>query len=89
MDNDFVAMDVHQWHSNTAIYETEEDKKTNDLLTNDYKDNPNIGTEGIYTKYTRLSFVCYLREKIINCDNDNVDMRFLQKSGHNKIKDDI
>jgi hypothetical protein len=88
-NNDFVAMDVHQWHSNTAIYETEEDKKTNDLLTNDYKDNPNIGTEGIYTKYTRLSFVCYLREKIINCDNDNVDMRFLQKSGHNKIKDDI
>ena len=88
-NNDFVAMDVHQWHSNTAIYETEEDKKTNDLLTNYYKDNPNIGTEGIYTKYTRLSFVCYLREKIINCDNDNVDMRFLQKSGHNKIKDDI
>jgi len=88
-NNDFVAMDVHQWHSNTAIYETDEDKKTNDLLTNDYKDNPNIGTEGIYTKYTRLSFVCYLREKIINCDNDNVDMRFLQKSGHNKIKDDI
>ena len=24
---DFLAMDVHQWHSNTAIFETEEDKR--------------------------------------------------------------
>lgn len=88
-NNDFVAMDVHQWHSNTPIYETPEDKIYNDKLNIDYKDNPNIGTEGIYTKYTRLSFVCYLREKIINCDNDNIDMRFLQKSGHNKIKNNI
>ena len=84
-NNDFVAMDVHQWHSNTPIIETDEDKLFNNTLNNDYKDNPNIGTEGIYTKYTRLSFVCYLREKILNCDNDNIDIRFLQKSGHTKI----
>ena len=84
-NNDFVAMDVHQWHSNTEIIETPEDKQFNETIGIDYKDNPDVGTEGIYTKYTRLSFVCYLREKIINCDNDNVDIRFLQKSGHTKI----
>lgn len=39
-------------------------------------------------KYTRLSFVCYLREKIINCPNvEDIDPRFLTKSGHSKIKD--
>ena len=25
-NNDFLAMDVHQWHSNTEIYETEDVK---------------------------------------------------------------
>ena len=68
-NNDFVAMDVHQWHSNTQIYETESDKIYNSTLKSDFKDNPNVGTEGIYTNYTRLSFVCYLRENIINCKN--------------------
>ena len=84
-NNDFVAMDVHCWHSNTQMYETDEDKIFNETLDPDYKDNPDVGTEGIYTKYTRLSFVCYLREKIIKCDNDNIDTRFLEASGHNKI----
>jgi len=65
--NDFVAMDVHCWHSNTKMYETDSDKEYNDTLDSDYKDNPDVGTEGLYTKYTRLSFVCYLREKIIHC----------------------
>jgi hypothetical protein len=68
-NNDFVAMDVHQWHSNTQIYETESDKIYNNTLKSDFKDNPDVGTEGIYTNYTRLSFVCYLRESIINCKN--------------------
>ena len=35
--------------------------KTNEL-------NVSIGTEGIDKKYTRLTFVCYLRTKLINCD---------------------
>tara|TARA_B110001469_G_scaffold126883_1_gene145790 strand:+ start:2726 stop:3736 length:1011 start_codon:yes stop_codon:yes gene_type:complete len=84
-NNDFVAMDVHQWHSNTKIYETEEDHKYNLTLPSDYKENSNVGTEGIYKPYTRLSFVCYLRENIIKCDNDNVDYKFLQASGHTKL----
>ena len=82
--NDFVAMDVHQWHCNTPIYETEEDKLFNESLEPAFKDNPEVGTAGIYEKYTRISFVCYLREKIATCP-DKIDPRFLTKSGHSKI----
>jgi hypothetical protein len=83
-NNDFVAMDVHQWHCNTPMYETEEDKIYNESLEPAFKDNPEVGTVGIYEKYTRISFVCYLREKIANCP-DKIDPRFLTKSGHSKI----
>jgi len=83
-NNDFVAMDVHQWHCNTPMYETEEDKVFNESLEWAFKDNPEVGTVGIYEKYTRISFVCYLREKIASCP-DKIDPRFLTKSGHSKI----
>ena len=82
--NDFLAMDVHQWHSNTPIYETKEDKKYNDQLEPAFKDNPEVGTVGIYEKYTRLTFVCYLREKILKC-SDDIPEEFLKESGHSKI----
>ena len=78
-------MDVHQWHSNTEIYETEEDKNYNKKLDKVFNDNPEVGTVGLDKNYTRLTFVCYLREKILNCPND-IDPRFLKESGHNKIK---
>ncbi len=81
---DFVAMDVHQWHSNSPIYETEEDKQFNETLDEAFKDNPDVGTVGIYEKYTRLTFVCYLREKIVNCP-DEIPEEFLKESGHSKI----
>ena len=84
-NNDFVAMDVHQWHANTELYETEEDKAYNESLPNDFKDNPEVGTAGLYKKYTRISFVCYLREKIASCP-DSIDPRFLTASGHSKIQ---
>ena len=85
-NNDFVAMDVHQWHANTPIYETEEDKAYNETIEQDYNDNPEVGTEGLYKKYTRLSFVCYLREKIASCPNkEEINPQFLTKSGHSKI----
>ena len=83
-NNDFVAMDVHQWHSNTKLYETDEDKLFNSTLKSEFKDNSEIGTAGIYEKYTRLSFVCYLREKIIKCDNDNPVQSFLTSSTKRK-----
>jgi len=66
--NDYLAMDVHQYHANTEIYETAEDTLFNDKLKDTFKDNKSIGTEGIDKKYTRLTFVCYLRTKMINCD---------------------
>ena len=84
-NNDFVAMDVHQYHCNTPMYETEEDKLFNEILEPAFKDNPKVGTVGIYEKYTRISFVCYLREKIATCP-DIIDPRFLTKSGHSKIE---
>ena len=76
-------MDVHQWHSNTKIYETEEDRIFNEQLEPAFKDNPEVGTVGIYEKYTRLTFVCYLREKIVNCPDEV--LKFLKASGHSKI----
>lgn len=82
---DFLAMDVHQWHSNTSIFETEEDIKINSKLEKVFNDNPEVGTVGLDKNYTRLTFVCYLREKILNCP-DSIDPRFLKESGHNKIK---
>jgi len=81
---DFLAMDVHQWHSNTHIYETKEDKEYNDKLDWAFKDNPEVGTVGLDKKYTRLTFVCYLREKIIDCP-DTIPEEFLKESGHSKI----
>ena len=82
---DFLAMDVHQWHSNTSIYETDEDKLFNSKLDKVFNDNPEVGTVGLDKSYTRLTFVCYLREKILNC-SETIDPRFLTESGHNKIK---
>ena len=87
---DFLAMDVHEWHTNTPIYETAEDKEFNEALEPAFKDNPEVGTVGIYQKYTRLTFVCYLREKISKCpdqkDLSEHDLAHLTKSGHSKIK---
>jgi len=87
---DFLAMDVHEWHTNTPIYETAEDKAYNDTLEDVFKDNSEVGTAGIYEKYTRLTFVCYLRDKIsIKCpDLDKLsewELAHLTKSGHSKI----
>jgi len=85
-NNDFVAMDVHQWHCNTPIYETEEDKKFNESLEPAFKDNAKVGTVGSDENYTRISFVCYLREKIANCPGkDEINPQYLTKSGHSKI----
>ncbi len=65
---DFVVMDVHEFHCNTPIHELEEDKIHNDTLENIFhRDNPETGTMGLCKKYARLSFVCYLREKLIEC----------------------
>lgn len=82
---DFLAMDVHEWHCNAELYETAEDKAYNKKLPKVFKDNPEVGTAGLDKDYTRLSFVCYLREKIITCPK-KIDKRYLGKSGSKKIQ---
>ena len=86
---DFVCMDVHSYHCNLPMYETEDDKEINMGLSEEdiFHDNPDVGTAGLYVPYTRLSFVCYLREKIASCpDEKDIDPRYLQASGHGAIE---
>ena len=65
---DLLVADVHQYHGNTEMYETEQDKKYNDENPQKtYKDNLEVGILGLNNRFSRLSFVCYLREDIINC----------------------
>jgi len=69
---DLLVADVHQYHGNTELYETEEDKKYNDENPQQtYKDNLGVGVLGLNNRFTRISFVCYLREDIINCAGYN------------------
>tara|TARA_Y100000590_G_scaffold424989_1_gene532500 strand:- start:1285 stop:2268 length:984 start_codon:yes stop_codon:yes gene_type:complete len=65
---DFLAMDVHEWHCNSPLYETKSDKKYNETLKPDYNLHSERGVQGENKRYTRLSFVCYVRDKIIECN---------------------
>lgn len=64
---DFLAMDVHEWHCNTEMYESPEDKKYNKALPKIHHDSIETGTMGGEKPFTRISFVCYLREKLRDC----------------------
>ncbi len=66
---DLLIADVHQYHCNTELWETEEQKEYNKVNCHSFKNiNKYLGFVGIEHDFTRMSFVCYLREKIINCD---------------------
>lgn len=65
---DVLVADVHQYHANSEIWTTPEQDKYNESLPIVFKDNPEVGTIGLDKKYTRISFVCYLREKIVQCN---------------------
>jgi hypothetical protein len=79
---DFLAMDVHEWHCNTKLYETEEDKKANKQLPRIHKDDLETGTLGAEKPFTRISFVCYLREKLRACKNAET-RKYFKKIGFN------
>jgi hypothetical protein len=64
---DFLAMDVHEWHCNTELYESAKDKEFNKKLPKIHNDDETTGTMGGEKPFTRISFVCYLREKIRGC----------------------
>jgi len=69
---DLLVADVHQYHGNTELYETEEDRKYNDENPQKtFKDNLEVGILGLNNRFSRLSFVCYLREDILNCPSYN------------------
>lgn len=65
---DFLAMDVHEWHTNSKLYETEEDKKYNATLPDIRTRDPETGVVGSDHRFQRLTFVCYFREKLVDCD---------------------
>jgi len=69
---DLLVADVHQYHGNTELYETEEDKEYNDKYPQQtYKDNLGVGVLGLNNRFSRISFVCYLREDMIKCAGFN------------------
>ena len=67
---DFLACDVHEWHTNSKLYETEEDKKYNETLPDIRTRDPETGVVGSDHRFQRLTFVCYFREKLAACDED-------------------
>jgi hypothetical protein len=78
-------MDVHEWHCNTELVETAADKKANANLPKIHKDDPETGTLGSEKGFSRVSFVCYLREKLRECDNAKTRKHF-DKMGFNPKK---
>ena len=83
-NGDFLAMDVQEWHANTPIYQTAQQKKHNAKLEDIFKDNPEVGTAGTEFKFTRLTFVCYLRENLLYCA-DKIDPQYLTGGDGKKI----
>ena len=69
-EGDLLIADVHQYHCNSEIFTTKEDDIYNNNMINDFS---KLNTE-LYgnDKYSRISFVCYLREKLIECDQDTL-----------------
>ena len=70
---DFLAMDVHEWHTNSPMYETEQDKEYNKKLPDIRTRDPESGVVGTDKLYQRLTFVCYFREKLQNCDVEKTE----------------
>jgi hypothetical protein len=79
---DFVAMDVHEWHCNTELKEDVEDKKFNSSIPEIYRNDKETGTQGIDKLYSRVSFVCYLREKLADC-KEKESVPYYKRIGYN------
>lgn len=77
---DFLAMDVHEWHGNSKMYETPEDAAYNRRLPDIRSRDADTGVIGSQELYQRLSFVCYFREKISECDEGDTE-RYYREIG--------
>ena len=78
---DYLLADVHQYHSNTELYETAEDKEYNDANPSSFNDNLEVGVLGLNNRFTRLSYVFYLREDIIKCKSNIYDKYYISLVG--------
>ena len=79
---DFLAMDVHEWHCNTEMYESPADKEFNKKLPKIHHDSIETGTMGGEKPFTRISFVCYLREKLRGCKTGETNAYYKRISFH-------
>ncbi len=70
---DYLAMDVHRYHCNTEYTETAADKAKNKKLAKVHFEDAATGTLGADKSFTRISFVCYLREKLENCNTKETE----------------
>ena len=88
---DHLCVDVHQYHGNTKLIESESDYEYNKSLDKVFKDNPEVGTEGLDRLFTRISFVFYLRENIaVTCNAPtkfviNLDRQPEKMNNHKKV----
>lgn len=64
---DVICAKVSEYHCNTEIWTTSEQDIYNASLPPLFKKDLQVGTLGLDKDYSRISFVSYLREKIINC----------------------
>jgi hypothetical protein len=85
---DYLAMNVHEFHGNTEMKESESDKKYNKSLPKIHFEDASTGTLGGEKKFTRISFVCYLREGIIDC-KANEAKTYYKRIGFNTKKGDL
>ena len=65
---DVLVADVHEYHCNSPIWTTKSDDAYNETLPEKFKIDRTVGTIGLDQRYSRISFVCYLREKLAECD---------------------
>jgi hypothetical protein len=67
-ENDVLVANVHEYHCNSEIWTTPEQDTHNKSLPVEFKKDTTVGTIGLDLDYSRISFVSYLREKLIDCD---------------------
>tara|TARA_R110000765_G_scaffold335081_1_gene425423 strand:- start:3444 stop:5231 length:1788 start_codon:yes stop_codon:yes gene_type:complete len=68
-EGDVLVADVHQYHTNSEFRTTEEQDIYNETNCELYKnEKQHKWVDGSKYKFTRISFVCYLRAKMNECD---------------------
>ena len=66
--NDILVANVHEYHANTELWTTKEQDEYNASIPLEFKKDTRVGTIGLDLPFSRISFVSYLREKLIHCD---------------------